>query len=58
VPVPLLAGDAIRLVPLDERYIPDFEQLIDDPDVVRNTCVPSGRPSGCAAKWIDRDTAR
>ena len=28
---PPLADDAIRLEPLDERYVPDFERLLEDP---------------------------
>jgi len=44
------------LEPLDERFVPDFAQLMDDPDVVRNTRVPSRPPRGYAAKWIGRYT--
>jgi RimJ/RimL family protein N-acetyltransferase len=55
-PAPPLADDLIRLEPLDERFIQDFEGLVDDPDVVRNTRVPSGPPDGFAADWIGRYT--
>jgi hypothetical protein len=55
-PSPPLADDAIRLDPLDERFIPDFELLVLDPDVVRNTRVPSRPPNGFAVKWIGRYT--
>jgi len=55
-PSPPLADDAIRLDPLDERFIPDFERLVLDPDVVRNTRVPSRPPNGFAVKWIGRYT--
>jgi RimJ/RimL family protein N-acetyltransferase len=53
-PSPPLADDAIRLEPLDERFVPDFELLMGDPDVVRHTRVPSQPPNGFAAKWIGR----
>ncbi len=53
-PTPPLADDAIRLEPLDERFIPEFERLMDDPDVVRNTRVPSKPPAGFAARWVGR----
>jgi RimJ/RimL family protein N-acetyltransferase len=53
-PSPPLADDAIRLEPLDERFIADFERLMDDPDVVRNTRVPADPPSGFAARWVGR----
>jgi hypothetical protein len=39
--VPPLSDEAIRLEPLDERFVPDFDQLADDPDIVRFTRVPS-----------------
>jgi RimJ/RimL family protein N-acetyltransferase len=55
-PSPPLADDAIRLEPLDERHVADFEGLIDDPEVLRNTRVPSTPPNGFAAKWIGRYT--
>jgi RimJ/RimL family protein N-acetyltransferase len=53
-PSPPLADDAIRLEPLDERFIADFDRLMDDPDVVRNTRVPSNPPAGFAARWVGR----
>jgi RimJ/RimL family protein N-acetyltransferase len=53
-PAPPLADDAIRLEPLDERFVPDFERLMDDPDIVRNTRVPSRPPAGFAARWVGR----
>jgi RimJ/RimL family protein N-acetyltransferase len=55
-PSPPLADDEIRLDPLDDRFIPDFERLMDDPEVVRNTRVPSTPANGFAAKWIGRYT--
>jgi len=51
-PSPPLADDAILLDPLDERYIPDFERLIDDPDVVRNTRVPSVPRPEFVPTWL------
>jgi RimJ/RimL family protein N-acetyltransferase len=51
-PSPPLADDAIRLDPLGPRYVPDFERLIEDPDVVRNTRVPSSPPPGFAERWL------
>ena len=44
----------MRLEPLDDRFVPDFEQLANDPDVVRFTRVPSVRGDGFAAGWVDR----
>jgi len=53
-PSPPLADDAIRLDPLAPRYVPDFERLLEDPDVVRNTRVPSSPPPDFASSWIAR----
>jgi RimJ/RimL family protein N-acetyltransferase len=53
-PSPPLADDAVRLDPLDERYVTDFERLLDDPDVVRYTRVPSVPPPDFAAAWVGR----
>jgi RimJ/RimL family protein N-acetyltransferase len=53
-PSPPLADDAVRLEPLDERYVPDFERMLDDADIVRHTRVPTNPPKGFAAKWIGR----
>jgi RimJ/RimL family protein N-acetyltransferase len=55
-PSPPLADDAIRIEPLDERFVPDFERLMDDPEVIRNTRVPSSPPKGFAGRWIGRYT--
>jgi RimJ/RimL family protein N-acetyltransferase len=49
-----LADDTIRLEPLDERFVPDFERLLEDPEVVRNTRVPSSPPPGFASLWVGR----
>ena len=52
-PSPPLADDAILLDPLDERYIPDFERLIEDPQVVRNTRVPSVPRPEFVPTWLE-----
>jgi RimJ/RimL family protein N-acetyltransferase len=53
-PSPPLADDAVRLEPLDERYIPDFERMLDDAAIVRHTRVPTNPPNGFAARWVGR----
>jgi RimJ/RimL family protein N-acetyltransferase len=53
-PAPPLADSAIRLDPIDERYVPDFERLLLDPEVVRNTRVPSSPPPDFASLWVGR----
>jgi RimJ/RimL family protein N-acetyltransferase len=53
-PSPPLADDAIRLVPLAIGYVPDFERLLEDPEVVRNTRVPSSPPPDFASAWVNR----
>jgi RimJ/RimL family protein N-acetyltransferase len=53
-PSPPLADDAIRLDPLAVGCVPDFERLLEDPAVVRNTRVPSAPPPGFASAWVDR----
>jgi RimJ/RimL family protein N-acetyltransferase len=53
-PAPPLADDAVRLEPLDERYVPAFERLMDDAEIVRHTRVPSKPPNGFAARWVGR----
>jgi RimJ/RimL family protein N-acetyltransferase len=53
-PSPPLADDAIRLDPLDERHVPGFEGLLGDPEVIRNTRVPSSPPPGFATTWVNR----
>jgi RimJ/RimL family protein N-acetyltransferase len=53
-PSPPLADDAVRLDPLDERYVPDFERVLDDAGIVRYTRVPTNPPNGFAARWIGR----
>ena len=49
-----LADDTIRLEPLDDCHVPDFERLLQDPEVVRNTRVPSSRPPDFASMWVGR----
>jgi RimJ/RimL family protein N-acetyltransferase len=53
-PSPPLADEVVRLEPLDERYVFDFERLIADPEVVRNTRVPTNVEAGFGATWLDR----
>jgi RimJ/RimL family protein N-acetyltransferase len=53
-PEPPLADDTIRLEPLDDRHVSDFEGLLQDPEVVRNTRVPSNPPPGFAGTWLNR----
>jgi RimJ/RimL family protein N-acetyltransferase len=53
-PSPPLADGVIRLEPLDGRFVAGFEELIADPDVVRNTRVPTDAEHGFGAVWLDR----
>ncbi len=53
-PVPPLSDEAIWLEPLDERFVPHFDQLADDPDIVRFTRVPSAPGAGFTAAWVGR----
>jgi ribosomal-protein-alanine N-acetyltransferase len=53
-PVPVLADDAIRLVPLTGVHERDVEALVQDEDVRTYTRVPSEPPAGFAASWIGR----
>jgi len=53
-PSPPLADDVIRLDPLGERYVSGFERLLADPEVVRNTRVPTDAEPGFAATWLER----
>jgi RimJ/RimL family protein N-acetyltransferase len=52
-PEPLSDG-VIRLEPLDERYGADFDRLVEDPEVVRNTRIPSKPPPGYGTEWLGR----
>jgi RimJ/RimL family protein N-acetyltransferase len=53
-PSPPLADHAIRLDPLDERYVPHFAGLVHDPEIVRHTRVPVDPPPGFEATWVGR----
>ena len=53
-PSPPLADDSIRLDPLDQRYLRDFERLMRDPDVIRNTRVPSRPSTASRRRWLGR----
>jgi RimJ/RimL family protein N-acetyltransferase len=52
--VPPLSDEVIRLEPLDQRFVPDFEQLATDPEIVRFTRIPSVPDAGFVAGWVDR----
>jgi RimJ/RimL family protein N-acetyltransferase len=47
-----LSDGVIRLEPLAARPVPDFESLVDDPDVVRFTRVPADPGEGFVAAWL------
>jgi RimJ/RimL family protein N-acetyltransferase len=51
-PVPPLSDGVVRLEPLDERFVPDFEAMATDPDVLRFTRVPAERGVRFVAGWI------
>ena len=53
-PAPPLADDEIRLDPLGARYLADFELLMRDPEVIRNTRIPSRPVDGYATTWLGR----
>jgi RimJ/RimL family protein N-acetyltransferase len=53
-PVRPLSDGVVRLEPLDDRFVPEFERLAKDPEVVRFTRVPSVREDGFASGWVDR----
>jgi RimJ/RimL family protein N-acetyltransferase len=53
-PAPPLSDGVICLEPLEERFIPEFDRLADDPDIVRFTRVPSSPAAGFASAWVDR----
>jgi hypothetical protein len=42
----------VRLEPIEKRFIPDFEALTRDPEVLRFTRVPARRSDDFAAGWI------
>lgn len=44
----------ISLEPVGRRFVEDFERLVEDPDVVRNTRVPADPPPGFGSVWLDR----
>jgi ribosomal-protein-alanine N-acetyltransferase len=48
-----LSDGVVRLEPLDERFVADFDSLAADPEVIRFTRVPEERTDGFAAMWID-----
>lgn len=44
----------IRIVPFEPAHLPGFEAMLDDPDVVRYTPMPSPVPEGFGAAWLGR----
>ena len=51
-----LTDDAIRLVPISEAHLPGLAQLLQDPEVVRNTRVPEPWPEGFERQWLQAYT--
>jgi hypothetical protein len=51
-PAPPLSDGVVRLEPIEERFVPDFEALTHDPEVVRFTRVHERRGDDFAAGWI------
>jgi RimJ/RimL family protein N-acetyltransferase len=51
-PAAPLSDGVVRLEPIDERFVPDFDALTADPDVIRFTRVPANRADGFAAMWV------
>jgi RimJ/RimL family protein N-acetyltransferase len=51
-PTPPLTDGVIVLEPLEERFVPHFEALARDPDVLRYTRVPARRDGRFVAGWI------
>ncbi len=53
-PSPTLTDEVVRLEPLVERFVPDFDALTRDPDIQRFTRVPTALPDGFAVTWVGR----
>jgi RimJ/RimL family protein N-acetyltransferase len=51
-PAQPLSDGVVRLEPLSARFVPEFEALALDPDVLRFTRVPSSRGANFVAGWI------
>ena len=51
-PAPPLSDGVVRLEPIEDRFVPDFEALTYDPDVLRFTRVPVRRGDDFTAGWI------
>jgi RimJ/RimL family protein N-acetyltransferase len=45
---------SIRIVRFTPEHLPGFEAMLDDPDVVRYTPVPSPVPDGFGPAWLGR----
>ena len=54
LPRPVLADEAIRLVPLRAAHAPGVAALIEDQDVRTYTRIPSEPPAGYESTWIER----
>ena len=53
-PDPMLADEAIRLVPLAREHEPGVDALVREEDVRAYTRVPTDAPAGFAATWLGR----
>jgi ribosomal-protein-alanine N-acetyltransferase len=51
-PAPPLSDGVVRLEPIEERFVSEFEALTHDPEVIRFTRVPARRSNDFAAGWI------
>ncbi|HEX8081268.1 MAG TPA: GNAT family N-acetyltransferase [Jatrophihabitans sp.] len=47
-------SELLRLELMTEDHLADFEQFLDDPDVLRFTRLPDPPPPGYATEWFDR----
>src|SRR4029078_10845042 len=52
---PPLTHGAIRLEPISERFVPNFQALAEDPGVLRYTRVPERRDARFVAGWLAGD---
>jgi RimJ/RimL family protein N-acetyltransferase len=53
-PRPVLADEAIRLVPLTAAHAPGVAELIEDRDVRTYTRIPTEPPAGYESAWVER----
>lgn len=45
---------SIEIVPFTQKHLPSFLAMLDDPDVVRYTPMPSPVPDGFGPAWLTR----